>query len=151
MTVTWNGTIITGPVLIYQDELIIDNRTDVLAPPLDGTVICRSENQATVGWHYADGSLVDTSTNGHFRQKRRFTLPSVSRLTTNRPDEALTNTTANGLWTCRLFASINGAIPVGIYARGGGEHIHIHTIDNVNIFMAERTSHSNIKYSLTYC
>ena len=52
MTVTWNGTTITGPVLILQDELIRDNRTNPLATAMDGTVICRSENQTQVGWHY---------------------------------------------------------------------------------------------------
>ena len=49
VTVTWNGTTITGPVLIFQDELVIDDRTNVLATPMEGTVICRSENQAQVG------------------------------------------------------------------------------------------------------
>ena len=53
VTVTWNGTAITGPVLIFQDELVRDDRTNVLATPVDGTVICRSENQVQVGWHSA--------------------------------------------------------------------------------------------------
>ena len=44
VTVTWNGTTITGPVLIFQDELVRDDRTNVLATPRDGTLICRSEN-----------------------------------------------------------------------------------------------------------
>ena len=124
VTVTWNGTNITGPVLIFQDELVRDDRTDVLATPRDGTVICRSENQVQVGWHLADGNLTSTvSTTNHFRQRRTSSsaTPSVSRLTTNRPDEALTSAVANGLWTCRLSGSLKGAIPVGIYARKGGE------------------------------
>ena len=124
MTVTWNGTTITGPVLIFQDELVRDDRTNVLASPMDGTVICRSENQARVGWQFANGVIVSrTSTTNHFRQRRTSSsaTPSVSRLTTNRPEEALTSTAANGLWTCRLNGSFNGAVPVGIYARGRGE------------------------------
>ena len=124
VTVTWNGTTITGPVLIFQDELVRDDRTNVLATPVDGTVICRSENQAQVGWHFANGvSVSQTSTTNHFRQRRTSssTTPSVSRLTTNRPGEALTSIAANGLWTCRLHASIGTAVPVGIYARGGGK------------------------------
>ena len=124
VTVTWNGTTITGPVLIFQDELVRDDRTNVLATPMDGTVICRSENQAQVGWHFASGALISTgSTTNHFRQRRTSSsaTPSVSRLTTNTPDEALTSATANGLWTCRLNAVIGTAVPVGIYARGGGE------------------------------
>ena len=155
MTVTWNGTTITGPVLIFQDELVRDDRTDVLATPVDGTLICRSENQSLVGWHLANGNIVQGSTtNDHFRQRRTSssatpsvsrlttnrpdealtsadhfrqrragfsTPPSVSRLTTNRPDEALTSAAANGLWTCRLNGGISIAVPMGIYARGGGE------------------------------
>ena len=54
VTVTWNGTTITDPVLIFQDELVRDDRINVLATPVDGTVICRSQNQAQVGWHYAN-------------------------------------------------------------------------------------------------
>ena len=124
MTVTWNGSTISGPELIFQDELVRDDRTNVLATPVDGTVICRSENQAQVGWNLANGQTVQLSTTSdHFRQRRTNSsaTPSVSRLTTNRPDEALTSAAANGLWTCRLSVSLNGAVPVGIYARGGGE------------------------------
>ena len=124
VTVTWNGITITGPVLIFQDELVRDDRTNVLATPLDGTVICRSENQAQVGWHLANGNIVQGSTtNNHFRQRRTSSsaTPSVSRLTTSRPDEALTSAAANGLWTCRLNTGSSTAVPVGIYARGGGE------------------------------
>ena len=124
VTVTWNGTTITGPVLIFQDELVRDDRTNVLATPMDGTVICRSENQAQVGWHFATGLIVSTtSTTNHFRQRRtsQSATPSVSRLTTDRPDEALTSAAPNGLWSCRLNAGFSTAVPVGIYARGGGE------------------------------
>ena len=124
VTVTWNGTDITSPVLIFQDELVRDDRTNVLATPVDGTVICRSENQAQVGWHLANGQTVQASTtNNHFRQRRTSSsaTPSVSRLTTNRPDETLTSAAANGLWTCQLNVNRTIAVPVGIYARGGGE------------------------------
>ena len=126
VTVTWNGATITGPVLIFQDELVRDDRTNVGATPLDGTVICRSENQAQVGWQFANGTLVQASTTDHFRQRRTSpsATPSVSRLTTNRPDEALTSSAANGLWTCRLNGGIGTAVPVGIYARGGGEKVN---------------------------
>ena len=110
VTVTWNSTTITGPVLIFQDELVRDDRTNVGATPRDGTVICRSENQAQVGWHFANGPLLSPiSTTNHFRQRRTSSsaTPSVSRLTTTRPDEALTSAVANGLWTCRLNAGLS--------------------------------------------
>ena len=124
VTVTWNGTTITGPVLIFQDELVRDDRTNVLATPMDGTLICRSENQAQVGWHFAINAIISTtSTTNHFTQRRTSfnATPSVSRLTTNRPDGANTSAAANGLWSCRLSSSISTAVPVGIYARGGGK------------------------------
>ena len=129
VNVTWNGTTITGLVLIFQDELVRDDRTNVLGTPMDGTVICRSENQAQVGWHFVNGVLLSTnsSTTNHFRQRRTSSsaTPSVSRLTTNRPDEALTSAAANGLWTCRLNGGLNTAVPVGIYARRGGKEANI--------------------------
>ena len=117
VTVTWNSTTVTGPVLIFQDELVRDDRTDVLAIPRDGTVICRSDNQAQVGWHFTNNVFISTSSaTNHFRQRRTSfsATPSVSRLTTNRPDEALTSAAANGLWSCRLNSSISTAVPVGI-------------------------------------
>ena len=123
VTVTWNSTAITGPVLIFQDEIVRDDRTNVLATPVDGTLICRSVNQAQVGWQFADGVFVQTVSTTHLRQRRTSSsaTPSVSRLTTNRPDEAITSAAANGLWSCRLNAGFGTAIPVGIYARGGGQ------------------------------
>ena len=124
VTVTWNGTTITGPVLMFQDELVRDDRINVLATPVDGTLICRSGNKARVYWMFANNVFVSSaSTTSYFRQRRTSitATPSVSRLTTNRPDEALTSAAANGLWSCRLNGGFGTAIPVGIYARGGGE------------------------------
>ena len=111
VTLTWNGNAITGPELIYQNEL--------------GSVECRSDNSHLVGWHFANGELVPPTnmTDPHFQQIRTSSseIPSVSMLTNNRPDESLTSAVANGLWSCRLNAGIGTAVPVGIYARGGGE------------------------------
>ena len=50
--------------------------------------------------------------------------PSVSRLSTNQPTEVNTRALANGLWTCRLNGGVSGAVPVEIYARGGGEQFY---------------------------
>ena len=68
-------------------------------------------------------TVSSASTTSYFRQRRTSitATPSVSRLTTNRPDEALTSAAANGLWSCRLNGGFGTAIPVGIYARGGEE------------------------------
>ena len=126
---TWNGTTITGPMLIYQDEIISDNRA-VLATPLDGTLICGHETQAQVGWHFANGQALSTRLDFNFRQRRTGTTatPSVSRLTTNQPDQPLENVIANGLWTCRLDGDAFSAIPVGVYIRGGGNYSRLQAI-----------------------
>ena len=105
---TWKGSVINGSRLIYQDEIE------------DNPLICNS-NQGTVGWHFATGRLLSlTSTTDHFRQER--TVLSKSKLIINRPNNPLTSTAGNGLWTCRLNGGVHTAFPVGIYARGEGEN-----------------------------
>ena len=114
VNVTWKGSVINGPKLIYQDEMN-DNQLE-----------CISSSQAQVGWHYAGGQLVSTtSMTNHYRQERTSTrqIPSIARLIANGPNDALTSTAGNGLWSCRLNAGFPGAVPVGIYAKGGGKII----------------------------
>ena len=116
VNVTWKGSVINGPKLIYQDEMN-DN-------PLE----CVSSDQARVGWHSAGGLLVSiTSMTNHYRQERTSTgkIPSKAKLIANRPNDPLTSTAGNGLWSCRLNAGFPGAVPVGIYARGGGTIIFL--------------------------
>ena len=118
VTVTWNGTSITGPVLIYQDELVVDNSTDTTTT--NGTLLCTSQDQAGVDWYSPAG--VSISGTGNFRQINLKTdSESVSRLSANREDVSNDGDGANGLWTCRLNGSAPIPIPVGIYSRGGGE------------------------------
>ena len=111
VSVTWKGSDINSPKLIYQDEMN-DN-------PLE----CVSNSQAQVGWHSAGGQLVSTTNmTNHYRQERTppGKIPSKAKLIANRPNNPLTSTAGNGLWSCRLNAGFPGAVPVGIYARGGG-------------------------------
>ena len=120
---TWNGTSITGPVLIYQDELIVDNRTSHTATPTsNGTLICTSQDQHRVGWHLPGGTKIREDGTGDFRQIRTGSgvAPSVSRLSVNREDVSRDDAVTNGLWTCRLNGSpgIPPSIPVGMYGRG---------------------------------
>ena len=89
----------------------------------DNPLFCVSSSQAQVGWHYAGGQLVSTtSMTNHYRQERTPTgkIPSKAKLIANRPNDALTSTVGNGLWSCRLNAGFGGAVTVGIYARRGG-------------------------------
>ena len=91
MSVTWKGLFINGPKLIYQDEMN-DN-------PLE----CVSSSQSQVGWHSAGGQLVSTtSMTNHYRQERTSRqIPSIAWLIANRPNDPLTSTASNGLWSCR--------------------------------------------------
>ena len=65
--VTWNGTSITDPVLIYQDKLVVD---DHASTPTRGTLICTSQDQHRVGWHNARGSSLLEDGTDDFRQIR---------------------------------------------------------------------------------
>ena len=112
VSVTWKGSVINGPKLIYHDEMN------------DNPLFCVSSSQSQVGWHYASGLLVSTfSMTNHYRQERTSTgkIPSKAKLIAIRPNDPLTSTAGNGLWSCRLNGGFNGAVPVGIYARGGGK------------------------------
>ena len=112
VSVTWKGSVINGPKLIYHDEMN------------DNPLFCVSSIQAQVGWHYASGLLVSTaSMTNHYRQERTSTrkVPSKAKLIANGQNGALTSTAGNGLWSCRLNGGFPGAVPVGIYAGGGGK------------------------------
>ena len=68
VNVTWKGSLINGPRLIYQDEMN-DNQLE-----------CISSSQAQVGWHYAGGQLVSTtSMTNHYRQERTSTIKTDSQ------------------------------------------------------------------------
>ena len=125
VNVTWKGSVINGPKLIYQDEMN------------DNELFCISSTQTRVGWHSAGGQLVSTtlSMTNHYRQKRTATgeIPSEANLIAVRPNDPLTSTTDNGLWTCRLNGSSGGAVPVGIYARGGGKVYCVHEVADMGV------------------
>ena len=123
---TWNGTSITRPMLIYQDEIIVDPTGVLTISTISpNSLLCMSEGQATVGWHLPNGSpIVIRSVNitytdsGVFKQLQSMER-DVSGLSRNR-DIISTDAATNGLWTCRLNREANGAFPVGIYIRGRG-------------------------------
>ncbi len=131
---TWNGNTITSPVLIYSDEIPVDpSATTIGDPNGPGALICRSEDRATVSWHYVHGGIVRgpefTDTFKAIGTGAGVT-PSLSQLLLNRVNAEITNPDLNGVWHCRL----NGArqrdsqtnnrydeqINVGIFSRGGG-------------------------------
>ena len=102
---------------------MVDNRADPEASPVrDGTLICRSEDQARVGWHLPTRSSISSSSTNDFRQTRTGSTatPSVSRLSVNREDVSRNDDLTNGLWTCQLNGHVTTPTPVavGIYSRG---------------------------------
>ena len=68
-------------MLIDQGEMIV--LIHVLATPLDGTLICRSENTTQFGWHFTNGGALHIFTSG------AEVTPSVSRFSTNRLNQVM--------------------------------------------------------------
>ena len=131
VSVIWNGTVVTGPILIYHDE-ITDDLTTV--PTVEnsngpGDLVCKSENHEEAGWREPSGFRVPISGN-YIKVESAAGVPSLSRLSTPIDGEEPTNdnVVVNGLWICQLH---NSDIPdkdilasfnyVGIYNRGDGE------------------------------
>ena len=125
MSVTWNGSDITGPVLIYHDEILVEDTGPFTIgdPSRNGSLVCRHSSEAQVGWHTPNGSWVHGPSqlnNFDFKQIRTGddVTPSMSRLSLNREGIGHNDSFANGLWSCRLNGQYSGAISVGIYGRG---------------------------------
>ncbi len=143
---TWNGTTITGPVLIYSDELPVDPTDNTIGDTnRPGALICRSEDRARVSWHYTRGITVRNAIyNDTFKQIRtqEGVTPSVSRLLLNRVNTEINNTDLNGVWHCRLNATgvwddhpnsrYDEQVNVGIFSRRGGKSNKYKLLAKVN-------------------
>ncbi len=129
---TWNGSTVTGPVLIYSDEIHANSFDDTIGDPnRPGALLCRSENRARVSWHFTRGDMVQTAPTDHtFKQIRTGggVTPSVSRLSLNREVIDASRADFNGVWHCRLNAfgvrdNLNSGyeeqINVGIFSSRG--------------------------------
>ena len=134
MSVTWNGTTITGPLLIYLDEILVDT-TEIGDPNRLGALICRSEGSGRVSWHFPDGIMVTHNRSISATFKQIISMSStVSRFTLSREGVVATNPGANGVWHCRLNAmgvrdshgsTYDEQVNVGIFSRGGGKLVEI--------------------------
>ena len=127
VSANWNGSTITGPLLIYHDEIV----SDTTIPTVEnsdgpGDLVCRSENHEAAHWRNPDGHTVPTSGN-YRRVKSASGLPSLSQLYT--PNE-LTGSNVHGLWICQVINPGSNILErdildsfnyVGIYNRGDGE------------------------------
>ena len=100
---TWNGTLVTGPILIYHDELRLDGNDNPMLGDVNGpgALVCRSESRPLAQWRMTTGMMVQ-DTGGDINQIQTDTqaTPSFSRLsrgTTNSPPENF-----DGLLICRV-------------------------------------------------
>jgi hypothetical protein len=86
VTVIWNGIVVTGPVLIYQDEIAAYPGAIPSPSSLDGpgshTLFCRSTTSAGVSWHLADGTIINPTVSTAFHQRTTGSgvIPSESAL-----------------------------------------------------------------------
>ena len=132
---TFNGTAITGPMLIYHDEIDSDNT----AVPTDansngpGDLICRTASIGRTFWRRPVGLSASSNTNTDFYQVRTpvtltdpDTYPFLARLSTIDTLDS-TDPEFNGLWFCAFGGAgveqdaIDSFIYVGIYSRNSGE------------------------------
>ena len=121
VSVIWNGTVIDGPILIYHDEITMDNDAIPTAENSreSGELVCRSENHEQAHWYHSNEET------GDYQQVQSLagSLPSWSQLYI---DNLTLN--VNGLWVCALNNTvlieqylIDSFIYVGIYRRNRGE------------------------------
>ena len=134
VSLTFNGTTITGPILIYHDEIVSDSTI-----PTDdnsdgpGDLVCRSASIGRTFWRTPTGANAPSSTSEDFYQVRTplsdpQTHPYLAQLSIDYLDS--TDSEINGLWFCPLGFTgnntkeqdlIDSFIYVGIYSRNSGE------------------------------
>ena len=134
MSLIFNGTNITGPILIYHDE--IGSNTTI---PTDensdgpGDLVCRSASIGRTYWRDPTGdSLQEIPTSTFYNVRTNKSDPQIhpflARLSTMDYLDT-TDSTINGLWICPLGFTgnikeqdvIDSYIYVGIYSRNSGE------------------------------
>ena len=132
VTITWNGTRITGPALIYHDEIIVDpgptySFGDIAAP---GALVCTSGSTTRASWRGSDHAFFgDVDRPGGIRTTLLDQIRTAADATPNRGrlsrDNENVNPSApnqNGLWCCRIGGgNPEGFVFVGVYRRGMGE------------------------------
>ena len=134
VSLIFNGTNITGPILIYHDEIGSDTTIPTDENSDDpGDLVCRSASIGRTFWHIPTGDSIPGTTSGDIYNVQTPTSdpqmhPFLARLSTidslNSTDSAI-----NGLWFCALGFTgnievqdvIDSFIYVGIYSRNSGE------------------------------
>ena len=141
VSATWNGEEITGPKLIYHDEIRVDPGLPFSLGDAntDGALFCESRGRPRASWRRADGAtFLDSNNDGYFpsdilHQLRTTatSVPSLARLSRVRDNMDLRQPHQNGLWTCRtqvvpaegpegLQTVLSSFVFVALYRRGKG-------------------------------
>jgi len=126
--VTWNGTWVEGPVLIFHDEVLFDPENSIIGDPYrNGSLTCSAD--VGVGW---GASALNHSVHPDYGEynlvkQMRNSNRTVSRLSFNRKGGLINDTNdtdirplTNGLWHCRRNYDQASEVNIGLYARGGG-------------------------------
>jgi hypothetical protein len=116
-----NGTEITGPSLIFHEEILVINSShveEIDSQNLPGALQCVSESNAGVAWYFTDANGVPDSPATVFQQTRVTTLSSSLAILSRGIMMYDISDQTNGLWMCRLNGSSDGEAYVGIYHRG---------------------------------
>ena len=132
VTVTWNGTLVTGPILIYHDEVRLDGNDNPMLGDVDGpgALVCRSQTRPRVGWRMTNGGFFEDTDQGRLDNINQIRngiedVPSFARLsrgTTNPPENF------DGLVLCRVDTRGDSAdvianfIFIGFYNRAPGKY-----------------------------
>jgi len=118
--VTWNGTTITDPVLIFHDEVLADASSDTLGDPnRDGALVCST---TTPKWHITTSNPVVESGSYFVEQIISGTMSRLAFVNEDgrQVDGSIrTDAATNGLWQCRSNYNAATEVVVGLYARGG--------------------------------
>ena len=114
--VTWDGAIVSGPELIYHDEILIDAPPFIVGDPYrQGALVCRTDTELlNAAWRFPTTFFVPIRTPSS-TSIRNFQQIRMSRIHT----DSLTDPAFNGLWVCKVEGP---GIPIGLFARGQGEY-----------------------------
>ena len=120
VSLTWNGSSVTRPVMIFQDEILILNDTlseaiNDLSGATAGVLLCSSQSPSGVSWYFANNDVVPDAPASVFQQIRSVGNSSLALLSRGM-DESDFSSRSSGLWICRLNGSTIEK-PVAIYRR----------------------------------
>ena len=146
MRAYWNGEEITGPILIFHDEITVDPSgtpgnpsTYTLGTFQDtgGNLFCVATGRPRVSWRLANGNFrsdvnlagIQPFSGYQIVRNDGQAVPSFARLTRESSSTNPTASNLNGLWTCRVGAEpqdaqvvLDNFVFAGLYRRNHGEH-----------------------------